>query len=212
MRTAEPGTTTFFSYVASAGGRVHITLVRPWDSGRDELDPPNRSFCTGFPRQQALVSSRRQEKRGRRRNASSGSSSMTDSASFSHPFTKERLILALFGLQRKKKGYSTELFMTMADSLIRKACDRCHGQKLSCKRTGDEACERCVRLKTECKSSPSLRYKKQQQQSQTQQSQPQQLPSAEVKGGNRSPKRRRTAEMNLVRPEAGMCPPSPSQH
>ncbi|KAI9155445.1 Isoflavipucine cluster transcription factor [Paramyrothecium foliicola] len=116
---------------------------------------------------------------------------------------------------------------SMADSLIRKACDRCHGQKLSCKRAGDEPCERCVRLKTECKSSPSLRYKKQQQQqlqkqqqqpsqnksrsqaqnqnqnqNQNQQGQPQKLPSAEGKGGNRSPKRRRTAEMNLVRPEA----------
>ncbi|KFG84491.1 hypothetical protein MANI_115749 [Metarhizium anisopliae] len=54
--------------------------------------------------------------------------------------------------------------ITMADSIIRKACDRCHSQKLSCKRVGDEACERCVRLQTECKSSPSLRYKKQQQQ------------------------------------------------
>ncbi|KAL8369971.1 hypothetical protein RB595_000366 [Gaeumannomyces hyphopodioides] len=47
---------------------------------------------------------------------------------------------------------------------IRKACNRCHGQKLSCRRIGDEPCERCVRLKTECKSSPSLRYRKQQQQ------------------------------------------------
>jgi hypothetical protein len=50
----------------------------------------------------------------------------------------------------------------MAESPIRKACDRCHAQKLSCKRNKDEACERCIRLKTECKSSPSLRYRKQQ--------------------------------------------------
>ncbi|KAF7549549.1 hypothetical protein G7046_g8313 [Stylonectria norvegica] len=70
--------------------------------------------------------------------------------------------------------------MTMAESVIRKACDRCHAQKLSCKRSNDEPCERCVRLKAECKSSPSLRYKKQQQQqgqllsSQSQQSQNQQ--------------------------------------
>ncbi|KAF4977404.1 hypothetical protein FZEAL_6068 [Fusarium zealandicum] len=42
--------------------------------------------------------------------------------------------------------------MTMAETVIRKACDRCHAQKLSCKRYNDEPCERCVRLKTECKS------------------------------------------------------------
>lgn len=64
--------------------------------------------------------------------------------------------------------------MTMADNVIRKACDRCHTQKLSCKRVGDEPCERCTRLKTECKSSPSLRYKKQQQQHHQQQQQQQQ--------------------------------------
>ncbi|KAK2026749.1 hypothetical protein LX32DRAFT_641572 [Colletotrichum zoysiae] len=49
----------------------------------------------------------------------------------------------------------------MSDGPIRKACDRCHRQKLSCKRVGDEACERCIRLKEECTSSPSLRYRKQ---------------------------------------------------
>lgn len=65
--------------------------------------------------------------------------------------------------------------MTMADNVIRKACDRCHTQKLSCKRVGDEPCERCVRLKTECKSSPSLRYKKQQLQHHQQQQQQQHL-------------------------------------
>ncbi|KDN66475.1 hypothetical protein CSUB01_08191 [Colletotrichum sublineola] len=51
----------------------------------------------------------------------------------------------------------------MSDAPIRKACDRCHRQKLSCKRVGDEACERCIRLKEECTSSPSLRYRKQHQ-------------------------------------------------
>ncbi|OHE94984.1 hypothetical protein CORC01_09778 [Colletotrichum orchidophilum] len=51
--------------------------------------------------------------------------------------------------------------VTMPDGPIRKACDRCHRQKLSCKRVGDEACERCIRLKEECTSSPSLRYRKQ---------------------------------------------------
>ncbi|OAQ99936.1 hypothetical protein LLEC1_04312 [Akanthomyces lecanii] len=49
----------------------------------------------------------------------------------------------------------------MAESLNRKACDRCHDQKLSCKRIGDGICDRCLRLNAECKSSPSLRYKKQ---------------------------------------------------
>lgn len=53
--------------------------------------------------------------------------------------------------------------VTMTDGPNRKACDRCHTQKLSCKRVGDEACERCIRLKTQCKSSPSLRYRKQHQ-------------------------------------------------
>ncbi|KAL0934587.1 uncharacterized protein CTRU02_211386 [Colletotrichum truncatum] len=57
--------------------------------------------------------------------------------------------------------------LTMMDGPNRKACDRCHTQKLSCKRVGDEACERCVRLKTQCKSSPSLRYRKQHQQRST---------------------------------------------
>ncbi|KAK1983570.1 hypothetical protein LZ30DRAFT_780448 [Colletotrichum cereale] len=51
----------------------------------------------------------------------------------------------------------------MSDGPIRKACDRCHRQKLSCKRVADEACERCIRLKEECTSSPSLRYRKQHQ-------------------------------------------------
>ncbi|KAK1574039.1 uncharacterized protein LY79DRAFT_673182 [Colletotrichum navitas] len=55
----------------------------------------------------------------------------------------------------------------MSDGPIRKACDRCHRQKLSCKRVGDEACERCIRLKEECTSSPSLRYRKQNQQGST---------------------------------------------
>ncbi|KAH7319582.1 hypothetical protein B0I35DRAFT_429347 [Stachybotrys elegans] len=101
--------------------------------------------------------------------------------------------------------------MAMADNVIRKACDRCHAQKLSCKRTGEEPCERCVRLKAECKSSPSLRYKKQQQQQNN--NNPQQTApssSAEVSHvGRRSPKRRRTveSEMSLVQPEPGTCPP-----
>ncbi|OAA44223.1 Zn(2)-C6 fungal-type DNA-binding domain protein [Metarhizium rileyi] len=113
--------------------------------------------------------------------------------------------------------------ITMADSIIRKACDRCHSQKLSCKRVGDEACERCVRLQTECKSSPSLRYKKQHQQHaqqyqrqqqrttyQSQQKPQEQQPPYPTTGskpplGRRSPKRRRTAsELGLLPGEQGI--------
>ncbi|KAF5566641.1 hypothetical protein FNAPI_995 [Fusarium napiforme] len=103
----------------------------------------------------------------------------------------------------------------MAETVHRKACDRCHAQKLSCKRYNDEACERCVRLKTECKSSPSLRYRKNQQQlaeSQQQQQQQQQFVEngttsslTATSNGRRSPKRRRTdsqEDPSLVSPDA----------
>ncbi|KAF4973255.1 hypothetical protein FSARC_410 [Fusarium sarcochroum] len=108
----------------------------------------------------------------------------------------------------------------MAETVIRKACDRCHAQKLSCKRYNDEPCERCVRLKTECKSSPSLRYRKNQQQQQQQQlgegqqqlvdnnnninpSQQQQQQLNPIPSGRRSPKRRRTDQddPSLVSPD-----------
>ncbi|OAA63165.1 Fungal transcriptional regulatory protein [Cordyceps fumosorosea ARSEF 2679] len=63
----------------------------------------------------------------------------------------------------------------MSENVNRKACDRCHSQKLSCKRVGDGVCDRCLRLNAECKSSPSLRYKRQlQQQDQMQEQKPQQ--------------------------------------
>ncbi|KAI1052692.1 hypothetical protein LB507_009941 [Fusarium sp. FIESC RH6] len=104
----------------------------------------------------------------------------------------------------------------MSESVIRKACDRCHAQKLSCKRYNDEPCERCVRLKTECKSSPSLRYRKNQQQ--LIESQQQGLgninpgnnnnsvgnSSLSTSTGRRSPKRRRTDSQDdpsLVSPD-----------
>ncbi|KAJ4014521.1 hypothetical protein NW752_007286 [Fusarium irregulare] len=104
----------------------------------------------------------------------------------------------------------------MSESVIRKACDRCHAQKLSCKRYNDESCERCVRLKTECKSSPSLRYRKNQQQ--LIESQQQGLgninpgnnnnsvgnSSLSTSTGRRSPKRRRTDSQDdpsLVSPD-----------
>ncbi|KAF5017433.1 hypothetical protein F66182_10637 [Fusarium sp. NRRL 66182] len=102
----------------------------------------------------------------------------------------------------------------MAETVIRKACDRCHAQKLSCKRYNDEPCERCVRLKTECKSSPSLRYRKNQQHQQhQQQQQQQQLAESQqlvennnsAPSGRRSPKRRRTDSQDdpsLVSPDA----------
>lgn len=109
----------------------------------------------------------------------------------------------------------------MSESVIRKACDRCHAQKLSCKRYNDEPCERCVRLKTECRSSPSLRYRKNQQQ--LIESQQQGLgnvnsgnnsnsvgnSSLSTSTGRRSPKRRRTDSQDdpsLVSPDTGRCP------
>lgn len=110
----------------------------------------------------------------------------------------------------------------MAETVIRKACDRCHAQKLSCKRYNDEPCERCVRLKTECKSSPSLRYRKNQQQQQQQlvenssnnignsnSSQPALNSASSTE--RRSPKRRRTDiqdDASLVSPDTGTCPSS----
>ncbi|KAL3602762.1 hypothetical protein FPOAC2_07074 [Fusarium poae] len=109
----------------------------------------------------------------------------------------------------------------MAETVIRKACDRCHGQKLSCKRYNDEPCERCVRLKTECKSSPSLRYRKNQQQHQQQlvensnnsnnnnnnSSQPARNSTSSTE--RRSPKRRRTdiqEDASLVSPDTVSVP------
>ncbi|KAH7145660.1 hypothetical protein B0J13DRAFT_442571 [Dactylonectria estremocensis] len=111
----------------------------------------------------------------------------------------------------------------MSETVIRKACDRCHAQKLSCKRFNDKACERCLRLNTECKSSPSLRYRKQQQQQQQQRQQSQQnqqqqqqhtqhhqqLPVFETaSSGCRSPKRRRTdSDPSLVSPDTALLAP-----
>ncbi|KAI0515153.1 hypothetical protein F5B22DRAFT_656339 [Xylaria bambusicola] len=42
----------------------------------------------------------------------------------------------------------------------RKACDRCHGLKLRCRRLDNEQCERCLKANQTCTSSPSLRYYK----------------------------------------------------
>ena len=43
----------------------------------------------------------------------------------------------------------------------RQACDRCHGQKLGCKRENSNvSCTRCLRAKVICVSRPSLRSKR----------------------------------------------------
>ncbi|KAH6640084.1 hypothetical protein BKA67DRAFT_588574 [Truncatella angustata] len=45
----------------------------------------------------------------------------------------------------------------MPGPILRKACDRCHEQKLSCKREGAAECVRCSRAGHTCTTSPSLR-------------------------------------------------------
>lgn len=138
------------------------------------------------------------------------------------PFYKPPIFVppCFFAAVRKEKKKRKKKFVVMAETVHRKACDRCHAQKLSCKRYNDEACERCVRLKTECKSSPSLRYRKNQQQlAESQQQQQQQRQQFVDNGttssltatssGRRSPKRRRTdsqEDPSLVSPDAGTCP------
>lgn len=47
----------------------------------------------------------------------------------------------------------------LQDLLLRQACDRCHAQKLSCQRQGDDTCARCARASKPCTTSPSLRNK-----------------------------------------------------
>ncbi|KAJ3567182.1 hypothetical protein NPX13_g6861 [Xylaria arbuscula] len=42
----------------------------------------------------------------------------------------------------------------------RRACDRCHGLKLRCRRSDGEQCERCRKANQTCTSSPSLRHHK----------------------------------------------------
>ncbi|PNH62360.1 hypothetical protein VD0002_g5671 [Verticillium dahliae] len=94
--------------------------------------------------------------------------------------------------------------IAMSDCPNRKACDRCHAQKLSCKRYGDEACERCLRLRTECKSSPSLRYRKQHTAVESlvleETTGPSGSSTALLLEGGRSPKRKRTESENLPVP------------
>lgn len=71
----------------------------------------------------------------------------------------------------------------MPEGVNRKACDRCHKQKLLCNRAdGEGICDRCQRSGTTCTSSPSLRYKKSKEQHRRQQQQQQQA----QKGGNSS--------------------------
>jgi hypothetical protein len=53
--------------------------------------------------------------------------------------------------------------MKQPKSMIRRACDKCHAQKLSCKRVGsNKECERCLRARRPCHSSLSLRFRKRQ--------------------------------------------------
>lgn len=43
---------------------------------------------------------------------------------------------------------------------LRRACDRCHSQKLRCKRTGGGNCDRCEKTGVTCVFSPSRRMRK----------------------------------------------------
>ncbi|KAK0386975.1 hypothetical protein NLU13_5289 [Sarocladium strictum] len=110
----------------------------------------------------------------------------------------------------------------MSETVIRKACDRCHHQKLSCKRTNEESCERCRKIQVTCTWSPSLRYKKNQQQHQQAVKQQRQQSRARLEehrdrtvppsttSERRSPKRRRTgSDPNLVSPEPVPIVPQP---
>ena len=54
----------------------------------------------------------------------------------------------------------------MAEPQHRRACDRCHAQKLRCNRQGHKSCSRCAKANVECLSSPSLRKGKARVQSQ----------------------------------------------
>ncbi|KAK0726901.1 hypothetical protein B0T26DRAFT_747292 [Lasiosphaeria miniovina] len=47
-----------------------------------------------------------------------------------------------------------------AEPVLRRACDRCHAQKLSCQRHDDGPCVRCVRASATCASSPSMRNRR----------------------------------------------------
>lgn len=106
------------------------------------------------------------------------------------------------------RPHAMAMTIAMSDCPNRKACDRCHAQKLSCKRYGDEACERCLRLRTECKSSPSLRYRKQHTAVESlvleETTGPSGSSTALLLEGGRSPKRKRTESENLpVPPDFG---------
>ncbi|KAI1735343.1 hypothetical protein F4680DRAFT_307762 [Xylaria scruposa] len=46
------------------------------------------------------------------------------------------------------------------EPVLRRACDRCHTQKLSCQRNDNEPCARCVKANTKCITSPSLRNRR----------------------------------------------------
>ncbi|KAI1170325.1 hypothetical protein F4777DRAFT_124931 [Nemania sp. FL0916] len=48
----------------------------------------------------------------------------------------------------------------MNEPVLRRACDRCHAQKLSCQSNNNESCERCLRVSAQCTKSPSLRNRR----------------------------------------------------
>lgn len=48
----------------------------------------------------------------------------------------------------------------MFEPQSRRACDRCHAQKLCCKREGNDSCLRCMKANIKCVFSPSLRSRK----------------------------------------------------
>ncbi|KAI0195494.1 hypothetical protein F4808DRAFT_464194 [Astrocystis sublimbata] len=50
--------------------------------------------------------------------------------------------------------------MDEPEPVLRRACDRCHAQKLSCQRSNNEPCARCRRVHAQCTTSPSLRNRR----------------------------------------------------
>ncbi|KAE8149913.1 hypothetical protein BDV25DRAFT_120075 [Aspergillus avenaceus] len=50
--------------------------------------------------------------------------------------------------------------VVMESTQFRRACDRCHSQKLRCQRTGNRSCDRCEKAGANCVFSPSRRMRK----------------------------------------------------
>ena len=76
-------------------------------------------------------------------------------------FTSKAVLAVLFHSAIRSLHQSMILIETMSHTQPRQACDRCHGQKLRCKRGGSDAsCTRCLKAGVVCVSRPSLRSKK----------------------------------------------------